>query len=252
MSDPSDLTVIPRADFLSRYWRYEPGEHVTVLGHTGSGKTWLMMQLLAMTASPKLPSVTTVMKPTDATVTKWAAANGHRIVRDYPVSQFGMIWRRKPNGYILWPEHSYNLDPDYDEARHATAFIQALRYAYKTGNHIVAVDDATRASELATQRTPGRRPITVGKWMRTIWSLGRDPGCGQWIASQRAVGLDLLAYNGASHLLLAKEPDARNRKRFEEIGGVDSALVAATTRRLRPYHFLYIRRTDDTMCIVGP
>ena len=58
----------PRDDFLSRRWRYRAGEHVTILGPTGSGKTYLGYQLLEKVATPKLPGIVLVMKPRDATV----------------------------------------------------------------------------------------------------------------------------------------------------------------------------------------
>lgn len=43
---PSRLLKVSRQDFLDNRWEYRPGEHVTFIGNTGSGKTYMAFQLL--------------------------------------------------------------------------------------------------------------------------------------------------------------------------------------------------------------
>ena len=63
---------IPRDEFIADRWVYEPGEHVSLIGITGSGKTTLMRQLLVATATPKLPAVVLAVKPRDANMRRLA------------------------------------------------------------------------------------------------------------------------------------------------------------------------------------
>ena len=42
---------VPREEFVTQRWHYEPGEHVTLLAPTGNGKTTLAYELLNVTAS---------------------------------------------------------------------------------------------------------------------------------------------------------------------------------------------------------
>jgi hypothetical protein len=41
------MITVPRDDFLRRRFDYRPGDHVTIIGPTGSGKTWMASQLPA-------------------------------------------------------------------------------------------------------------------------------------------------------------------------------------------------------------
>ena len=79
-----DVTYFERDDFIKNYFRYAPGEHVTILGPTGSGKTTRAYQLLAEVATPELPGIVLVMKPRDATAVKWNKKLGFKRVRNWP------------------------------------------------------------------------------------------------------------------------------------------------------------------------
>jgi len=59
-------------------------------------------------------------------------------------------------------------------------------------------------------------------------------------------------YSQAEHLFLAFTPDRRDQERFSEIGGVDPDLIIDVVKSLPRYHWLYIRRSDRTMAVVGP
>jgi hypothetical protein len=52
-------------------------------------------------------------------------------------------------------------------------------------------------------------------------------------------------YSNSTHLFLSKDPDARSRQRYGEIGGIDPQLVSAIVMQLRRYQFLYIRKADQ-------
>lgn len=229
------LTVYDRQTFLSDVWDYSPGEHVTFIAPTGWGKTTLQFQLLGVTATQKLPSVTLGIKPRDRTLSTAAKTLDHRIVRRWPPPSYP--WQSRPAGWILWPKHSF--DPDRDDAMLYMECRRAILDCYKTGDRIVHADELAGLSDLGLDRE-----------MRAIWGRGRSMHCAMWGGSQRPVDIPVLAYGSASHLFLGNDPDERSRKRYDEIGGVAPRLIREATAALPRYWWLYVRRDGPALCVI--
>ena len=229
-----------RQDFVENYWYCKPGEHVTIVGPTGVGKTHLVNQLLEESATKETPAVILVMKPKDSTTKRFTKAHGYRQTAVWP--PIPSIWKpRKPPGYTLWPKHTYN--PDIDEPKHAEIFKTALLDSYKKGNRHVFADELYSLDE----------ELGLARPLITIWTKGRSMGCSLWGATQKPTHVPLHAFNQATHLFLSFDPDKRSRDRFREIGGVDPDLISAGIEQLEPFEGLYIHRQgrSSTMCIVG-
>lgn len=100
---PNEMPDVQRFDrdtFIREYFRYKPGEHVSFIGPTGSGKTTLAYQLLQEVSSKVLQAIVFVMKPRDDTATKWNKKLGFKRVRNWPPPM--SIWEpNKPPGYTL-------------------------------------------------------------------------------------------------------------------------------------------------------
>lgn len=197
-----------------------------------------MLPLLARSVSEDLTGYLTVMKPMDETVTNFLGKHERwRRVLTYPPPP---SVAKKPLGYVVWPHHT--KDPVADEVRHEDIFRRMHRELYVKGNAIICDDEAVSLV----------REMKLGPDLVRIWTKGRSIGTGLWAATQRPALVPLEMYDQAEHLFLAFDPDVRNQDRFAEIGGVDPDLVKSVVARLPKWHWLYIRRSDRTMCVVGP
>lgn len=250
MATPRELPTFPLNEFLGPpgvgRWRYESGEHVTILGPTGWGKTHLAYRLLGATARPRLPALALVIKPRDATVKRWAAELDMPIVHDWPLVASPL--RRRRNGHTVWPR--FTRDPEKDDALLYHVMKRTLRDTYARGDRIVFTDEAAGVAELKDPAVRNSRPLAV--YLEALWMRGRSMGAGVWAASQRPVDIPLHAYTQASHLFLGNDPDHRGRMRYAEIGGIDPDVVKYQTARLPKWHWLYIRRDGQRACVVAP
>lgn len=228
---------IPRTEFLAECWEYKAGEHVSIIGPTGSGKTYIAYELLAHSATVELPAFIMVMKPRDETTLKFAKRMKYRVVRSWPIPL--SIWNPgKKAGYIIWPAHS--RDPEMDDERHERIFRNLLRDSFVKGDRIIFADETVSLT----------KEMHLERDLTRIWTKGRSMGCGMWAATQRPAHVPLVMYDQAEHLFLAYDPDIRSQQRFKEIGGVDPDLVFQVVGKLKQFQWLYIRRSDRTMCVV--
>lgn len=228
--------VIGREEFLADYWTYKSGEHVTLIAPTQSGKTTLAFQLLARSAGPSLPAVVLVMKPRDAVPAKWGTRLGFRTIRSWPPPL--QAFRARPPGYLLWPKHTYDLARD--NARLESEFARALTDVYKRGRMIVFADELYGVCV----------ELGLDTECMALWTRGSSGGGGLWSATQKPSHIPTWAYNSAEHVFLSREPDKRNRLRFNEIGGIDGDYVRDAVLGLRKYQWLYIRRSGPHVCII--
>lgn len=236
------VLVVPRQEFLERRWSYQPGQHVTGIGFTQCGKSTLMFELLGRSAVPTCPAVVLVSKPRDPTPTRWGRKLGFRRIKTWPPPPRAP-WAEKPSGWMLWPQLG---DMRKDPATLRTQFSAAMSESYSQAagrrgqNRIIMADEIIGAS----------KRLKLGDDFDQLWEQGSGMGIGLWAAAQRPFNAPQNAYEQSAHLFLWGSTDKRNRKRFTEIGGVDSELVDRTVSGLRAHEVLYIRRTDYTVCII--
>ncbi|OFV82821.1 MAG: hypothetical protein A2Y78_10115 [Acidobacteria bacterium RBG_13_68_16] len=241
----AELLTAGRAEFLTEYWDYHPGEHVTVVAPTGYGKTWWTNDLLQATATRAMPAVVLATKPRDTTVDRLLRQTDYRRVRSYPIAT-ALRAADPRSGYVVWPK--FTGDPEADESTHRAVFRRALLADYAANARskrskrrvILNVDEIYGvANELKLRRE-----------LSTVWTKGRSVGVGLWGGTQRPFEIPQHAYSQPQHLFLGFTPDRRDRMRFREIGGVDPDVVMAVTSTLEWRQWLYIHREQRAMCIV--
>lgn len=242
----ADAQVIGREDFITNYWDYRPGEHVTALAPTQWGKTTLLTDLMKVSARKELPAMMLIMKPRDRALDKFLRENpDFRKVERWPpsVGNIDQLYRKMVHhtdvrGYALWPKHTF--DPDYDADMLHHQFRTAMMDAYKRGNRIVMLDELSALQEFLGMKVEPK----------TLYWQGAGMGVGVWGGTQRPAYAPVEAYGQCEHMFIARDPDKRSRDRYREIGGVDPDLITYNLDKCERFQWLYLKRTGSRICIV--
>jgi hypothetical protein len=241
------LVTVPREEFASSRFHYKAGQHVVFAGPTQrAGKTTLAFKLLEYVATPSLPAYVAVCKPKDKVSSSEGERLGFRRVEEWPVSpRVRELWDGKPSGYLVWPKFG-DMDTDVERCSVVTAKLLGNIYTngVKNKHAILMLDDTVVKSKV----------LGLDREMVTIITMSGAMGIGGWFFVQKPTDAGrtaLWAYPNAEHVFISKDPEARNRVRYNEIGGFDSNVVYAAQNQLKPYEFLYLERTHGYMCIVG-
>lgn len=252
---------IPREVFLRDHFDYQPGEHASWIEPTQGGKTHLAYQSLdkAMCQHPDLRTVSLMPKSRDPATWSWAERLGLEIIDSWPPRK--RLFREQPRGYVLWPKHLKGVAPEVNRAHLAGMFRPCLADQFRQGSSITFADDVYNLAVI----------LGLNMDLEEFWTAGSGGGAGLWATLQKPSGtvgggaVSSFAYNSPTHLTLGYDPDARNRKRFSEIGGgVDPDIVSETVMGLRPIRIqtpggiknisekLYIHKGGPYLAVIGP
>lgn len=251
------ILYLPRQVFLNEYFDYQPGEHVSLIEPTQGGKTHLAYQMLdvAHRRQPHLRIASMMPKPRSPATWRWARELGYKVTDSWPPPK--PILGDPPPGYVFWPKHLRSGAPAENRAHLAAAFRAALAAQYRQGDSITLADDVYNLAVI----------LGLNMDLEEFWTAGSEGGAGLWAPNQKPSGtigggsVSSFSYNAPTHLLLGKDTDARNVRRFSEIGGgVDPQLVTAVVSGLKRHQIgnryisekLYIHKGGPYMAIVGP
>lgn len=221
------MANVPRVswqEFLDGF-RWKQGEHVTLLGPTGQGKTTLAMEIL-----PRRRYVVVFgTKAKDKTLDK-LQRDGYIVTQEWPPPPYA-------EKVILWPsmkKASYKLEQQRE-------FYTALSDIYTAGGWAVYLDELRYICDT----------LKLGELVEVLWQQGRSLGISVIGGNQRPRFVPLNAYDQATHLFVWNFNDKENAKRLSEIVGIDEKEVAAIVRGLPKYDVLYINADTHTMQITN-
>lgn len=211
-------------------WRWHQGEHVSLVGPTGSGKTVLAQAILDrrghvlyLASKPKDSNLDRLRRP----------PFGFQLERNWPVSQKG--WRS--GKVLLWPP----MQEMKDIIREAETVGDMLEGVYREGGWCIVIDELAKVTNDLGHRTR----------LRLLWQQGRSLGISIVGLTQRPAWVPLELYSQARHIFLWNTNDERDLKTIQAIGGMSLNEVRRIVGRLPQHHVLYLdTRTREMVTTV--
>lgn len=227
--DKTTLTRFSWTDFVSSAsspFKWRQGEHVTLLGPTGQGKTTLALEILPM----RDYVIVFGTKAKDTTLDRLIREQGFHKCEEWPPPP----WAKK---IVLWPKlRSLNYRMEQQQT-----FGAALYDIYKSGGWTVYLDELRYICDT----------LRLSELVENLWQQGRSLGITVVGGNQRPRFVPLNAYDQATHLFVWNFNDKENAKRLAEIVGIDEREVARIIRELPKYDVLYINADSHDMAITN-
>lgn len=214
--------VIPWEDF--RRWfsgEWEQGQHVMMVGTTGSGKTTVAKQFLKLREHVVVFGVKSRDDTLDELIRKgyWRTGSWQGDVSDH---------------IVLWPE--------VKGARHAIKqreiFEDAMDAIYRSGGWCLYLDEVSYLADTLSMNTQ----------LKFMLNQGRSCGISIVAATQRPAWIPVAFYDQSTHLFLWKDNDHKNIKRMSELAGPASRVVFSEIGSLERREVLYLNKDTGYRC----
>lgn len=215
------MPLIPWETLRSRLESsWEPGEHVTLVGPTGSGKTHMALELLELCRYRMILAT----KRQDPLVDQ-LRRDGYRVTGDLKEIQWTEEPRREPlnRKVVYWPTFPEKMDGRERIAAQAAAMRRAMDWADKTGGWAVLVDET-----MWMQKT-----LRLERELESMWFQGRTQGLSVLSCSQRPAHVPRLAFSSARYIFIWQTQDKRDVENLREISaGIPREVVEDNVRAL--------------------
>lgn len=218
-----EIPEVSWSDFR-RNLRWKQGEHVTLIGPTGAGKTTLALELL-----PLRDYVITFGTKRRDPVLRELRKDGYVQVPDWTISDPEVLPK-----VILSPPLKRGVASLNDQRK---IFKEALVTVFRQGGWCMYLDEARYVTEY----------LKLKEDVELLWQQGRSLGVSVLAGAQRPRHIPLLAYDQATHLFFWQDNDESNLRRIGEIGGkVNPRVVQRQVSMLHSHQVLYVNaRTGE-------
>lgn len=223
------VTTFARVDFdeLLDKMRWQPGEHVSIIGPTGYGKTTIARALLDRRRFVAVLAT----KPKDSTLSKMEQSKQYRKIDKWPPPLSPELMSK----VLLWPKFQGSADI----ADQSQVIGEALMDMFAAGGWTIYVDELIYLVKMLGLKLD----------LELIWQQGRELKLSLVGCTQRPAWIPLELYSQATHLFMFRSTDERDLQRLGGIGGLDPATIRRTLRGLRKYDFLYINTATETVLL---
>ena len=213
---------------------HKQGEHVSLVGATGSGKSVCGIELCKTIGKRKAkdgrPARVTVLadKPRDDTIMRLHKKDGWPIIKKWPPS-YGQ------EHVIVWPRGG---TPSEEVKRHRAVFEPLLEQIYVEGGQTVYIDEAAYYED-APPSGLGMRGT-----MSKFWRAARSNKVSMVAGTQRPTHVSRLMWSEPSWLFIFTVEDDEDLKRVAQLSGRKQD-VWRVVPHLGGHEFLCVRRQRD-------
>lgn len=224
------IPVVPWSVLSPRIdWRQ--GEHVSVIGRTGGGKSTLALEL----AQRRRYVLVLATKPTGRDTTLARLKRPPYRFRQVDTWPPPLPANHMPR-ILLWPKYTRPTDT----ARQGEVISAAIEGAFTEGGWCIVADE-----------TPWLvRRLHLDNHLRDVWQQGRSIDLSLVGVTQRPAHVPLEMYSQASHVFIFRLTGAEDLRRLGELpSGVPAQRIRDVVKRLGRHQFLYLNTATDAMAI---
>lgn len=226
-AENTSAPVVKWEEFLSKFnWRQ--GEHIAMIGPTGSGKTTLALAILDRRAFVTVLAT----KPQDVVLDTLKDQGFIRLKewKDYdPI--------RMPKR-LIWPDAS-DL---YSATKQRQVFRYAIRSMYKQGGWCIYIDELWFIIH----------HLKLQLEVKTLLQQSRSLYNSLIVLTQRPAFVPLEVYDQSTHLFFWRDNDERNLKRLSGVSWRSAKEVQTLVANLEQYQVLYFDLNTGMMLRVTP
>lgn len=224
--------VLPWEQFQIMFLKgHKQGEHVSLVGPTGSGKSTAAVELCKLVGTrrtkDKRPARVTILvdKPRDDTISALIAQKDFKVIKKWPPS-YG------EEHAIVWPRGG---PPSGMAKRQRAVFLPLLDNIYIEGGQYVCVDEAAYFEE------PPPSGLGAKAVMGQFWRAARSNKITLIAGTQRPRNVTRLMWSEPSWVFIFPPDDDDDLRRVAELSGQKVA-VWRIVPKLGNYEFMCIRR----------
>lgn len=210
-------------DFIRDHLNWKAGEHFSLIGPTGQGKTHMLLNLLPLRTYVTVCAT----KPEDDSMDRLIATGYAKIERWVSVPAEDMPRR------VLWPNAS-RINARVNQKR---VFEDALDKIFRERGWCVALDELWYMINV----------LGLGDEVRMYLLQGRSLGISLVAATQRPAFVPLEIYDQSTHLMFWRDNDERNLARISGISYHSSGLIRQIVSQLEHHQVLYINTRTGAM-----
>lgn len=207
----------PWGDFLNWFLcNWNQGEHATMIGTTGCGKTTMARQFLPL----RNHVVALGVKARDTTMEEFLR-DGYVRIKRWDGGAYA-------NYICLWPEIKSAGHRDHQRE----IFSEALDSLFRQGGWCVFMDEVVYLSET----------LGLERELKFHLNQARSSGISIVAATQRPAFIPLAFYDQATHLFVWRDNDHRNIRRIGELAGPAAQQVQQEVASLQRREVLYLNK----------
>lgn len=225
---------------LAKYW--EPGEHLTMIGPTGRGKTFFLAQLMGAARHDR--SVILCPKGADPALQSVGAATDRWPPKAPLVDRIRGVWNDEPDVTTWRLEIPVKQLADFGAIAAVYRDVLASALARKEGSTdsvcIVLDDSRLISDQMGLQRLVVANLLIARSKRASLVNMYQSP---KWVPRE--------AMDQASHVLIWRNRDRDVVKRLGEIGDFDPVEMRGLIQSLDFHELLWIDARRDRAFIIG-